>query len=190
MTQSAKIQLVIGAVLLVSLPLVCYLDDRPKEKTASELAWEERQEKKHQEEERRQQEKEQERARERMEDSIYQVERQKRLAEQEDEERFEKLVASVKGLLEGCSWRNVEVTKEGRISIEQDWRPFDEFTFTVTSVNIGKDEDGLYVECIGTEGCFGGFSRLHICGSHDPVFATVLGRFKKAVQDRLLGTGE
>lgn len=188
MTQSAKIQLVIGALLVVLLPLVCYLDDRPKEKTARQIAWEERKEKERQEEERRRQEKEQEQARKRMEDSIYQVERQKRYAEEEEEKQFDKLVESVKGLFEGCDWRNVKVTKEGRIDIERDGRPYDEYTFTITSVNIGNDEGGLYVECIGTETCFDGFPQLHICGSNDPVFATVLGRFKKAVQDRLLGT--
>ena len=38
MNEKAKIQLIIGAILVALLPLVCYLDSRPKEKTERQLA--------------------------------------------------------------------------------------------------------------------------------------------------------
>lgn len=192
MTQSAKIQLVIGAVLLVSLPLVCYLDDRPKEKTARQIAWEERKEKEEREREEQKVKREREEAERRIRDSINYVEIKQRREREEKIERAEhnaeELAKKVEALFKGCDWDIPTVTKEGSVAIGMGSY---HYTFTITSVRVKNDnENGLYLECIGTDYCFKGQPILTICSSSDPVFATVLKRFQKAVQDHLLGVEE
>lgn len=134
MTQSAKIQLVIGAVLVVLLPLVCYLDDRPKEKTAGQIAWEERKEKEEQEEMERKQKKQEEERKEAKRDQIDEMGRR------------------IRSIAMAYVWDSYETKfgDQGEVVLKREVEGgSEEARFNITSVNFTTKSGKTYATCNG-----------------------------------------